>query len=179
MGFIDVCVKTKIFTIVFIVFGYEFGFVRCRVSVYKIIFCVLTITNKPLMNYKGVIIEESLENPDVLKKVKILNTRIELVNKRHKTPWIKRWTMYTVEIPESEADNFAEEVSKALDSRHKGNWYADFKNNKIHYVIFRDKVFSVDRSKKEQYGDVVKYGVSVGISDYQLDFYPAIEEWER
>lgn len=129
------------------------------------------------MNYKGVIIEESLENLDVLKGIRILNTEIEPVTEGHKTPWTKRWTMYTVEIPESEADNFAEEMSKSLDSKH--DWYADFKNDKTHYVVFRDKVFAIDRSKKEQYGEVVKYGVSVGMPDYQLDFSPAIKEWKK
>jgi hypothetical protein len=131
------------------------------------------------MNYKGVIIEESLENLDVLKGIRILNTEIEPVTEKHKTPWIKRWTMHTVEISEDEAGSFAVNVSKSLDSKHRSNWYADFRNDKIHYVIFRDKVFAVDRSKKEQYGEVVKYGVSVGIPDYQLDFSPVIKEWER
>lgn len=37
-------------------------------------------------NYKGVIIEESLANRDVLKKVKILSTKVEKINDEHKTP---------------------------------------------------------------------------------------------
>ena len=50
------------------------------------------------MNYKGVIIEESLENKDILKDVKILETKVEEVVEEHKTPWIKQWTLHTVEI---------------------------------------------------------------------------------
>ena len=57
------------------------------------------------MNYKGVIIEESLENKDILKDVKISETKIEEVIEEHKTPWIKQWTLHTVEIPENQADN--------------------------------------------------------------------------
>lgn len=129
------------------------------------------------MNYTGVIIEESLENKDILKDVKISETKVEEVTEEHKTPWIKQWTLHTVEIPENQADNVAEKLTKSLDSQH--SWYADFKNNSLHYIIFRDKFFKVDRSKKEQYDDVVKFGLTLGIPDYQLDFSPHIKEWER
>lgn len=129
------------------------------------------------MNYKGVIIEESLEDKDILKDVKISETKIEEVMEEHKTPWIKQWTLHTVEILENQADIIAEKLTKSLDSEH--SWYADFKNDNFHYIIFRDKFFKVDRSKKEQYNDVTKYGVSLGIPDYQLDFSPHIKEWER
>lgn len=128
-------------------------------------------------NFNGVIIEESLENKDVLQKVKILKTVVEKVNDKHQTPWILQWTLHTVEILEEKADSIAEEISHSLDSKH--DWYADFKNNEFHYIIFRNKVFKVNRSKPEQYNDVTKYGVSLGIPDYQLDFSPHIKEWER
>ncbi len=130
-----------------------------------------------MKNFNGVIIEESLVNKDVLGKVKIIKTNVEQVTKEHKTPWIQQWTLHTVEILENQADNIAEEVSKALDTAH--DWYADFKNNNFHYIIFRNKVFKVDRSKPEQYDNVTKYGISLGIPDYQLDFSPDIKEWER
>ena len=64
-------------------------------------------------NYNGVIIEESLENTDVLKKVKILSTKVEEITDAHKTPWIAIWTLHTVEIPENEAQNLAEEISRS------------------------------------------------------------------
>ena len=55
-------------------------------------------------DYIGVIIEESLENKDVLKDINIIKTKIEKVVEKHKTPWIKQWTLHTVSIPESKAD---------------------------------------------------------------------------
>jgi len=128
------------------------------------------------MNYKGVIIEESLENKDALKGVVILSTKIEQVSEKHKTPWIKQWTLHTVEIAENEADEIAEKISKSLDSKH--SWYADFKNNEFHYVIFGNKVFKVDLSNPK-YKEAMKYGISLGIPWYQLDFSPEIEEWKR
>jgi hypothetical protein len=127
--------------------------------------------------FTGIIIEESLKKKDILAKLKIVSTEVESVTEEHKTPWIKQWTMHTVEIPEDRADTVAKEISESLETAH--NWYADFKNPDFHYIIFGNKVFKVDRSKKEQYDEVVKYGVSLGIPDYQLDFSPAMQEWER
>ena len=128
-------------------------------------------------NFKGVIIEESLESKDVLQKVKIIKTKVELVTEKHKTPWVKQWTLHTVEILENQAEEVAKELSQSLDSKH--SWYADFRNNNFHYIIFCNKVFKVDRSKSEQYKEVTKYGLTLGIPDYQLDFSPHIKEWER
>ena len=131
-------------------------------------------TKNPLyaMDYKGVIIEESLENKDILKDVKITATEVESVAEEHKTPWLKQWTLHTVEIPEEKADEIAEKISRSLDSKHGGSWYADFKNDTTHYVIFRGKVFKVNRANKVEYDAVNQYGASLGIPDYQLDFSP-------
>jgi len=129
------------------------------------------------MNYTGVIIEESLENQNILKDVKILETKVEEVVEEHKTPWIKQWTLHTVEISENQAENVAEKISKVLDSKH--DRYADFKNNTHHYIIFRDKVFYIDRKSKEQYDEAKRYGISLGIPEYQADFAPDDKIWER
>ncbi|MCX6796650.1 MAG: hypothetical protein NTW06_04105 [Candidatus Falkowbacteria bacterium] len=127
--------------------------------------------------FVGVIIEESLKDKNVLQKVKIVDTKVEEVTKEHKTPWIKQWTLHTVEIPENQADKIAKELSKSLDSQH--NWYTDFKDDKIHFIIFRNKVFKTDRTSKKQYEEATKYGISLGIPEYQVDFSPHIKEWKR
>lgn len=126
------------------------------------------------MNFTGIIIEESLEDKTVLDDIKIVETEVEPVTEKHKTPWINQWTLHTVEIPESLADSVAEKISQSLDREH--SWYADYKNHDFHYIIFRNKFFKVDRSKREQYDEVTKYGISLGIPDYQLDYSPQIGE---
>lgn len=131
------------------------------------------------MNYTGDIIEESLEDKSVLKDVKILKTRVEPVTEKHKTPWLKQWTLHTVEVDENKVREVAEKVSRAIDAEHGGSWYADFKNDKFHYVIYRDKIFLIDRNNKKEYEEAMKYGISIGIPDYQVDFSPDIKEWER
>lgn len=125
------------------------------------------------MNYKGVIIEESLKNKSVLKGVKILSTKIEPVTEADKTPWLLQWTLHTVEVPEDFAESFAEKVKQALETEHTA-WYADFKNDTTHFIIFPGKIFQVDRTKVEEYKAVTDYGISLGIPEYQLNFLPEI-----
>ena len=128
-------------------------------------------------NFFGVIIEESLEKKEVLKRIRIIKTKVEKITEKHKTPWVKQWTLHTVEIPEDKIETVSIDLSKSLDSKH--DWYADFKNNNLHYIIFYNKIFRVDRSKKEQYDKVTKYGVSLGIPEYQFNFFPDIKEWKK
>ncbi len=130
------------------------------------------------MNFTGVIIEESLKDKSVLGDVKILSTEIEPATEEHKTPWIRQWTMHTVEISAEHAAEVAERISRALDPEH--NWYADYKTDKEHYVIYLNKVFHItDRSVKDQYDEATAYGISLGIPAYQVDFSPEVKQWER
>lgn len=123
------------------------------------------------MNYKGTIIEESLDNADVLKGLKILKTDVEPITEEHQTPWLKQWTLHRFEVPEAEAGDLAQKLSRVIDISHISSWYADFRNDKKHYIIFRDKVFFVDRGNKAQYDEVRKYGLTLGIPEYQLPTY--------
>lgn len=130
------------------------------------------------MNFQGVIIEESLADKAVLKALKIVKTEVEAVTAEHKTPWIKEWTMHTVEIPPAQAARVAEAISRALDREH--HWYADYKTETEHYIIYRDKVFHVtDRTSQAQYDAARAYGIALGIPDYQVDFAPEVKVWER
>ena len=130
-------------------------------------------------NFKGTIIEESLEDKSVLSNVKILSTRISQVIDKHKTPWIKQWTLHKVEIDNDKAEGIARQISKSLDRDHTHSWYVDFKNENIHYVVYRDKVFKIDRTKKEEYKEAKGYGLTLGIPDYQIDFEKNVKKFEQ
>jgi len=130
------------------------------------------------MDYKGVIIEESLKDKKILSEVRILSTKVEQITEKHQTPHLKQWTLYTVEIDENKADEAAEKISQALKSE-PNSWYADYKNEETHYIIFPGRIFKVDRKNKEQYEEATKYGLSLGIPDYQVDFSPFVTQWER
>ena len=128
------------------------------------------------MKYIGDVIVESLRDRSIVEELPIVSTRVEKVTADHKTPWLEQWTLHTVEIEERDAENIARKLSHALDP---GYWYADFKNDLTHYVIFPEMVFIVDRASPEEYKPVVTHGVAMGIPRYQLDFSPEIAYWER
>ncbi|OGF19011.1 hypothetical protein A3D54_03080 [Candidatus Falkowbacteria bacterium RIFCSPHIGHO2_02_FULL_45_15] len=129
-------------------------------------------------NFVGVIIEESLADKSVLKDVKILLTKVEPVTEKHQTSWLKKWTLHTVEIPAEQAQKIAETISQSLESRH-ASWYADFKNQTTHFIVFSNKIFKIDRTSKEQYDVAKQYGISLGIPEYQVDFHPEVKNWKR
>lgn len=110
-------------------------------------------------DYKGDIIEESLSNREVLKEVNIISTRVEKVTDEHQTPWLLQWTLDTIEVNDNQANNLAKKLSKALDPEH--GWYIDYRNDKYHFVIFKNKVLKLDRSKKSDYDEMIKYGLSI------------------
>jgi hypothetical protein len=128
------------------------------------------------MDYEGVIIEESLKNKTILGLVSITATKAEAVTRAHKTPWLKQWTLHSVTIPATKADAVAKQLSESLDNNY---WYADFKNDTTHYIIFPNKIFCIDRTQAAEYQAATQYGLALGIPSYQLDFSPNIIGWKR
>ena len=130
------------------------------------------------MDYKGVIIEESLEDKTVLDTVSIVSTKVEKVTSKHKTPWLSQWTLHTIEIPEENVNQIAKQISHVFDKKHLC-WYADFKNNKYHYIVYPNKFFKVNLQNPILYKDAKEYGISIGIPEYQVDFAPKDKIWDR
>lgn len=128
------------------------------------------------MNYKGVIIEESLVDTSIIQELDIISHEVEMITEAEETPWLDRWTMDTVLIPEERIEEYAERLSKLIEVKHCGNWYCDFRNNKYHYVIFSNKVFCLDRTKKEDYGKMQEYALSIGLPKHQLPNFSDLDE---
>jgi hypothetical protein len=128
------------------------------------------------MNFKGILIEESLEDKSILKNniIKILKTEVEKVTSKHNTPWLSKWTKHTIEVSENKAMDAAEIISLGLDRKH--SWNADFKNKEYHFIIFKKKIFCVKRENVDEYKEAKKYGMSLGIPEYQVDFSPEVQD---
>jgi hypothetical protein len=122
--------------------------------------------------FQGELIEESLANPEILKRCQIVSTRVSLVTPEHQTPWLKQWTLHTIAVSADRADDLATELSRSLDTSHSGSWYVDFKSENQHYVIYPSKVFLIDRTNADQYRRATEYGISLGIPEQQVDFEP-------
>jgi hypothetical protein len=63
------------------------------------------------MNYKGTIIKESLKDTSILEEVKILDTKTEKVTEKHKTPWLKQWTIVSIEVNADKAAKISKRLS--------------------------------------------------------------------
>jgi len=125
------------------------------------------------MNYRGTIIEESLNDTSVLSDITILDTEVEQVTESFHTPWLTIWTLHHVEIPEEHGEEIAQRLSKDLENEHT-SWYADFKNDKLHYIVFHNKIFRVDLANPTLYKEAKAYGLSLGIPEHQVDFKPKV-----
>lgn len=119
--------------------------------------------------YYGIIIEESLQNKSVLDEAIIQRTNVEAVTVEHATPWLKQWTMHVVEIHENAIESFVHRLQDSFETEHRA-WYADFKSDYDHHIVFPERIFHIDQSHKEQYDEAVQYGATLGIPRHQLDF---------
>jgi|GEM_PF-6252842 len=123
--------------------------------------------------FRGVIIEESLQKKKlgVLKKVKILGTKVKSVTERSMTPWLKIWSDHTVEIRGiKNARKIAKELSESFDLRHEHAWYADYNNGQICFIIFPHKIFEVDGYNQSELDKARAYGIKIGIPEPQVGF---------
>jgi hypothetical protein len=127
------------------------------------------------MDYEGVIIEESLRDTAVLRRVTILSTRVQAVTQWHETPWLTQWTFHTIAVPEQDADEIAALIGRAIDREHATSWYADYKNDTHHYVIYSDCAFFIDRRSSGEYEEARAYGIERGLPAHQADFVALIE----
>lgn len=119
------------------------------------------------MDFTGTIIEESLRDKSILEDVKILETKIVKVTPESETPWLEKWTMHLVSVAHDEADIIAEKVSAAIDAEHIGSWYADFKNERLHYVIFSEKIFKIKPEIQADWEAMRAYAHKIGLPKHQ------------
>ncbi len=103
--------------------------------------------------YKGIIVEESLENQDVLKGVEVIQSSISEDG---------AWHMHTVLV--------SPEVIQQLVESIKDGWYAHFWNSRDVIAVFRGRTFCFNFDDKSTWKEVVEYGRSLGIPEVQLDF---------
>lgn len=116
------------------------------------------------MNYKGVIVEESLTDKSILESIEIMYQSVEKVSERDGTPWLDAWTIDTVEIQSDKIDELTNKLSELIDTDHCNDWFCDFKNDTYHYVVFSNKVFKLNRNNKEDYKKMQEYASKIGLN---------------
>jgi hypothetical protein len=112
------------------------------------------MSNLDKKNYKGLIVEESLENKDVLYDIEILETEISDDGE---------WHISTVFVSSDYFKILSENIKD-------GTWYAHFWKDRDVVAVFKNKIISFNFDDKSTWKDVLEYGRFLGIPEEQLDF---------
>ncbi|TSC66236.1 MAG: hypothetical protein CEO22_158 [Candidatus Berkelbacteria bacterium Gr01-1014_85] len=107
--------------------------------------------------YKGIIIEESLEDNRIIHDLDI--KRVEISNSENQTG---RWHLYTVMVSQEDIDKLAQTI--------KQGWYMHFWQGCQVRAIFKGRQFEFDYEDRSTWKSVLEYGHSLGIAENQLDF---------
>lgn len=113
--------------------------------------------------WKGIIISESLKEPSIINKFHVYKVKVS--KNEHdidKYGNKGRWHLYWVYATKKQI----EDLKRCI----KQKWYVHFwQKNKI-IAVFYGKSFEFLTDKKQTWKSVLKYGISIGIKEEQLDF---------
>ena len=109
------------------------------------------------MEYKGCIVEESLDDNRVLNNLKVVKIRITDEEKPE-----DRWHIYDSLLSEDKIDD--------LHKHLRQGWYMHFWGNGKIIILFKGKKFEFDLDDKESWKPALDYGLSINIPEEQLDF---------
>ena len=108
--------------------------------------------------FKGAIVEESLEDNRILNELEIVGFRIT----EEENP-DERWHIYKIKV----SRNDIQKLSKFI---KPSKWYMHFWKGRSVIAVFKNKIFEFNFEDKATWKPAVEYGLSVGIPKDQLDF---------
>jgi hypothetical protein len=112
--------------------------------------------------WRGVIIEESLEDPSLLDDLAITGSSAAQLEEE---AWLGEFKFVCVEVPDASVEVITALAAQVI----KPVWYLHLVNGDQMKVIFRDKVFTLNRADVDALQAVVEYGIGQGIHPAQLD----------
>ncbi len=116
--------------------------------------------------FYGMISSEGLENPLVLNS---FNPSRVVIDYQPKSTGSSYWHRYLLQIEDEKIDSVVNQFRNLM----KHGWYSIFWNDKTVYVVFKDKVFKLEKEKvwkSEEYKNVRRYGIEHGVQEEYLDF---------
>jgi hypothetical protein len=111
-------------------------------------------------DYKGVIIEESLDEPLLINKLDIVE--FEITRGENQDDPTQLWHLYTVNVSKEDIEGLSKQI--------KPKWYMHFWKGRDIVVVFRGRTFEFDYDDKPAWKPAVDYGRSLGIPEHQLNF---------
>jgi len=112
------------------------------------------------MVWKGVILEESLEDKSILKLVKIIKTDVSKLGGEDRV-----MTFHYFELDDKDKDRFVNRGIKAI----KQSFYMHIVKEGVMYVIYKSHMFKFSKGFPEL-ETAREYGLSIGIIKKQMPF---------
>jgi len=111
--------------------------------------------------YHSIVIEESLDDKNVLKDLKILKTKID-----------GDWHLHIIEVADEDLDETLELIQSHL-VKNRPYYFHFFNDGQNLIIVFQKKVFRMNPKDQKTWQDAQEYGDKIlSIPIDQLDFYP-------
>jgi len=122
--------------------------------------------------WRGVIIEESLENKSLLKLAKIIETNKSTLENEAEAGTL---TFHKIEVDDAKKQEFLNNARASI----KDKFYLHICKDGVMIVVYRNKIFEFSKSETDKINEARNYGEARGILREQMDFEALIDEpWE-
>jgi len=120
------------------------------------------------MVWKGVIIEESLEEANLLKKVQIIKTIKSNLENEEERGFLH---FHNIEVTDDKKEEFVKKAKSCI----KQGWYLHICKDKEMVIVFKDKSFNLVKGQKNKFIKAENYDLSIGIIKEQLQIEELID----
>lgn len=111
--------------------------------------------------WRGVLIEESLEDLVVLKKIFIVGTERMLLEDETQGQQLQ---FHKIEVSESDVEDISLEVSRVI----RPNWYFHLVGGSKMIVVFRDEILRAEKLNPSSIERIIDYGIAHGVPPEQI-----------
>jgi len=120
--------------------------------------------------YDGALITQSLKPGTELVGVPLVVDRLVTFDKSDAAVnQPTRWTMIFFRVEDADTERLAAWFADSLIGE-PGVWYADFRNDAEHFVIFPGRIFRYRRDDHDARAQAVDHGRRLGVPEAQLDW---------
>ena len=120
--------------------------------------------NKRNKLWLGVLIEESLEDPAVLKQIKIVRTKRTRLEEDGSGQQLQ---LHKIEVSESDVEGFCFQISQVI----RPTWYFHVVSESNMIVVFRDEILRAEKSDPESIERIIMYGTTHGVLPEQIELH--------
>lgn len=117
-----------------------------------------------MQEWHGILVDVSQKDKLIFKKLKILG---------QKKSSNDDWTLYRIGVPPKNID---EMIGQIQDNMLDGFYFHFYEDDEL-IVVFKKRIFRI-KTDKSTWTGAIEYGMSLGIPERQLDFYPCREKDE-